>query len=513
MSDTHRKADQRTRILLVDDNPVNLQVLSDAIEPQGFEVLAARDSHLALNIAQRALPDLILLDVVMPQMDGFEVCRRLKKNDLTRDIPVIFLTAKSEVDSVTQGFRAGGVDYITKPFQTEEVVIRISTHVRNRQLTVELTAKNRTLEQRTAELTEANERLRQEVTRREQAEDALQTADEKLHLMRDREVARWGVAGFIGKSKTVAKILADVEKLHQFGTTGVLITGESGTGKELIARAIHFGGPRAKEPFIPINCVAVPGELAESMLFGHLRGSFTGAISDRKGVFELAHGGTLFLDEIGGMPLSLQAKLLRVLEDRIITPLGAASGRTVDVRVIAATNVDLQEKITAGEFRHDLYFRLARFPVVTPPLRDRREDIPLLVRHFLDLFATEMGMRPPEISAEALELLTSYAFPGNVRELKNILERALIESGGRIIKPSHLHLLELEVSKPSSHGLGSARPFHDLPLNVEAAEEALIQRALEQTRGNIAEAARILGVNRSRIYRKISREAKSRRRT
>jgi DNA-binding NtrC family response regulator len=509
MSDTHRKADQRTRILLVDDNPVNLQVLSDAIEPQGFEVLAARDSHLALNIAQRALPDLILLDVVMPQMDGFEVCRRLKKNDLTRDIPVIFLTAKSEVDSVTQGFRAGGVDYITKPFQTEEVVIRISTHVRNRQLTVELTAKNRTLEQRTAELTEANERLRQEVTRREQAEDALQTADEKLHLMRDREVARWGVAGFIGKSKTVAKILADVEKLHQFGTTGVLITGESGTGKELIARAIHFGGPRAKEPFIPINCVAVPAELAESMLFGHLRGSFTGAIADRKGVFELAHGGTLFLDEIGGMALSLQAKLLRVLEDRIITPLGAASGRTVDVRVIAATNVDLQEKITAGEFRHDLYFRLARFPVVTPPLRDRREDIPLLVRHFLDLFAIEMGMRPPEISAEALELLTSYAFPGNVRELKNILERALIESGGRIIKPSHLHLLELEVSKPSSHGLGSAHPFHNLPLNVEAAEEALIQRALEQTRGNIAEAARILGVNRSRIYRKIAREAKS----
>jgi DNA-binding NtrC family response regulator len=493
---------EKEKLLVADDNPVNINVLRDALEPHGYEILAAPNGDTALKIAQRALPGLILLDIMMPGLDGFSVCRLLKTIDATREIPVIFLTARQELESLAEAFQAGGVDYVTKPFQPEEILIRIETHLRTRRLTRELTEKNAALEQRTAELTAANEQLRHEVSRRERAEDAVQAADEKLAVLADREADRWGVAGFIGKSKTVSRILQDVRKLHNFGATSVLLTGESGTGKELIARAIHCGGQRSAQPFIPVNCVAIPAELAESMFFGHLKGSFTGALADRKGFFELADRGTLFLDEIGDMPLALQAKLLRVLEDGVVMPVGAGAGKTVDVRVIAATNVDLHAKIAAGAFRQDLYFRLARFTVVTPPLRERHEDIPILARHFLNLFAVEMGVRAVEIDQAAINILTAYGFPGNVRELKNIIERALIESGGKRVEPRHLHLLH-PPSSPVSPPISTHR-YSDLPLSVEAAEAELIQRALVQTSGNIAEAARLLGINRTRIYRKLA---------
>jgi DNA-binding NtrC family response regulator len=485
------------KLLVADDNPVNINVLRDSLEPNGYEILAAPNGEIALKIAERAQPGLILLDIMMPGMTGLDVCRKLKSADATREIPVIFLTAKQETESLAEAFAVGGVDYVTKPFQTEEILIRIENHLKAQRLTRELKEKN-------AELTAANEKLQLEVSRRERAEDAVQVADEKLAVIAGREADRWGVAGFIGRSKTVARILQDVKKLHNFGATSVLLTGESGTGKELIARAIHVGGQRTREPFIPVNCVAIPGELAESMFFGHLKGSFTGAISDRKGFFELADRGTLFLDEIGDMPLPLQAKLLRVLEDGIIAPIGAAVGRRVDVRVIAATNVDLHSKIAAGAFRKDLYFRLARYTVVTPPLRERPEDIPILVQHFLDMFALEMGIRSAEIDERALGILEVYPFPGNVRELKNILERALIESGGKRVEPRHLNLMniaDMELPQPSPDAVPR---FADLPLSVEAAEEQLIQRALGQTNGNIAEAARLLGINRTRIYRKLA---------
>ncbi len=231
-----------------------------------------------------------------------------------------------------------------------------------------------------------------------------------------------------------------MKRLQNFGSVNVLITGESGTGKELVARALHFGSNRAKGPFIPVNCVAIPEELAESMLFGHIRGAFTGATMDRKGYFEMAHGGTLFLDEIGDMPVTLQAKLLRVLEDGCITPLGSTRERKVDVRVVAATNANLAAQIDSGAFRQDLYFRLAQYTVALPPLRDRREDMPLLAQHFLRLFAAEMGIPTPAMDAEALRLLAAHPFPGNVRELKNVIERALIESGGLQVRAEHLRL-------------------------------------------------------------------------
>lgn len=240
---------------------------------------------------------------------------------------------------------------------------------------------------------------------------------------------------------TLKRILEDVQRLSSHGATSVLITGESGTGKELIARAIHFGDVKAGGPFIPVNCSTIPDKLAESTLFGQVRGAFTGAHGDRKGCFELADGGTLFFDEISELPPALQSKLLRVLDDGIVTPVGATEGRRVEVRVLAASNADLQSLIAAGRFREDLYYRLARFTVEVPPLRDRREDIALLVDHFLRLFAAEMAVPHPTISPAALESLRAYDFPDNVRELKNIVERALIESGGETIGEEHLHLL------------------------------------------------------------------------
>ncbi len=254
-----------------------------------------------------------------------------------------------------------------------------------------------------------------------------------------------------------------------------------------------------------MNCVAIPGELAESMLFGHVRGSFTGATADRKGWFELADGGTLFLDEIGDMAPPLQAKLLRVLEDGEIVPVGASQAKRVDVRVVAATNADLDERIASGAFRQDLYFRLARYLVEMPPLRDRVEDIGLLAEHFLALFATEMGVPKPTLTPSALALLEGYTFPGNVRELKNMIERALIESGGEPIEPAHLRLIARAPRRVES--AVHAAPPASLPLNLDAAEQALIQRALQETAGNIVAAARLLGVNRSRIYRRFRHTA------
>jgi len=484
------------KILLVDDNPVNLKVLGDALEPQGYAILAAPSGEVALRVAAAGAPELILLDVIMPGLDGIETCRRLKQNEATRDIPVIFISAKNEMESVVAGFRAGGIDYITKPFQNEEVLVRVENHLKRVRLTRELLDKNRALGL-------ANERLLKEIELRTRAEDALQTADEKLSTLSKREAERWGVAGLVGKSKTVARILEDIHKLHTFGATSVLLTGESGTGKELIARAIHFGGQRAGAPFIPVNCVAIPDDLAESLFFGHLKGSFTGAIGDRKGYFESADGGTLFLDEIGDMPLSLQAKLLRVLEDGIVTPIGATEGKRVNVRVLAATNVDLNARIAGGTFRQDLYFRLARFTVVNPPLRQRREDISLLADHFLNLFAREMGVRASRLSAGALAMLEAYDFPGNVRELKNIIERSLIESGGGEIQPAHLQLAA-RAPKSFPAPASYAELASDLPLNLEKAEDLLIQRALAAANGNIAEAARLLGVHRTRIYRNLA---------
>jgi DNA-binding NtrC family response regulator len=452
-----------------------------------------------MEIARLDVPNLVLLDIMLPGIDGFEVCRQLKSDERTRATPVIFITAKDETLSVVEGFRAGGVDYITKPFQTDEVVARVETHLRISRLTQALADKN-------IELSAANERLQKEINRRRDAEEARRAADEQLSVYASREADRWGIVGFIGRSPTLKRILEDVQHLQSFGATSVLITGESGTGKELIARAIHFGGTKAGGPFIPVNCSAIPGELAESILFGHVRGAFTGAHADRRGWFELAHGGTLFLDEISEMPLTLQPKLLRVLEDGIVAPVGATQERRVETRILAASNADFRQLIAAGRFRQDLYFRLARFTVEAPPLRDRREDIPLLVDHFLKMFAIEMNLPKPALSAPALATLQAYDFPGNVRELKNIVERSLIESGGAEIQTEHLFFLSHTSSAASDEA--QAREQTDPPaserprakLSGVTDEEKILAHVKQHGSINNTECRRLLAVGMHRAW-------------
>ena len=340
------------------------------------------------------------------------------------------------------------------------------------------------------ELADKNRELEDEIAQR-------QVLKGQLSMISQRESERWGLDGFVGESPVTEAILDQVRMMQENVATSVLITGESGTGKELIARAIHFGGSRRDAPFVPVNCNAIPGELVESALFGHVRGAFTWANEDRVGYFEMADGGTLFLDEMGDMPIELQGRLLRVLEDGEVWRVGSSKGKKVDVRVLAATNADLQKKIEDGGFRRDLYFRLARFTVNAAPLRERKEDIPLLSRHFLRQFAGEMGRDVPDVAVKTIDTLSNYAFPGNVRELKNIIERAMIESRGEQILPRHLHFLEQSMSNGAE--------ADELPMDLDEAERLaalrVVDRAMRMSEGNVSEAARLLGTTRNRIYR------------
>ena len=475
------------KILLVDDQPANLAVLRQLLEAEGYRVVLAPGGQVALRNAGRILPDLVLLDVMMPEMDGFEVCRRLKEDPRTREIPVIFITARDDKEDILAGFAAGGLDYITKPFQEEEVLVRVRTHVRLHRLTRELVHKN--------------EELERQIARSEKLSG-------RLSMLAESEAASWGLEDFIGESPTIQRIFEEIRLLQDNPATSVLIAGESGTGKELIARAIHFGSGQQDGPFVPVNCAALPGELAESLLFGYVKGAFTGANADREGHFEVAHGGTLFLDEISEMPNGLQAKLLRVLEDGQVWRVGAREGRKVEVRVIAATNANLQQRLQEGNFRQDLYFRLAHFTVEVPPLRERRKDIPPLARHFLKLLAVEMRREPPLLSEAVLERLREYDYPGNVRELKNIIERALIESNGGEIRPRHLHFLVTGDEQASSPETPS--PLPELPLDIDQAiaetERRVVRRALELSDGNVSAATRLLNTNRNRMYRILGQE-------
>jgi len=477
------------KILLVDDQPANLDLLRRVLEAQGCKVLLAPSGQIALKNVSRARPDLILLDVMMPEMDGYEVCARLKADPDTVDIPVIFITARDEEGDVVRGFEVGAVDYVAKPFRDQEVLRRVRTHVRLHQLNRELLAKN--------------EELESEIARRTRL-------DNRLSMISQQEEERWGLEGFVGESPTIRRIFEEIRLMQESAATSVLIGGESGTGKELIARAIHFGGARRDGPFVAVNCATMPSDLAESQLFGHVRGAFTGAEGDRAGHFELAHGGTLFLDEVGEMSLELQPKLLRVLEDGEVWRVGAKAARQVDVRILAATNADLQQRLSEGSFRQDLYFRLARFTVTAPPLRQREEDIPLLAQHFLRLFAAEMGGEPPELGPEVLEALASHAFPGNVRELKNVIERALIESRGQQILPQHLHF-QVQGGGDESPGLVAPEPG-EMPLELDEAvartELLVVRRAIEQCDGNVSAATRLLGTNRNRVYRILDQDKK-----
>ena len=427
-------------ILVVDDTPENLQLFVQILGEQGYTVRPAPEGELALEYAKMTPPDLILLDVKMPGMDGYQVCEHLKADLRTRDIPVIFVSALSEVFDKTKAFALGGIDYIVRPFQVEEVLARVETHLTLRHLRRQLQQENLRLEERvkarTVELEESNKALKQEISERKRVELELQRSlSEIQHLkeqvqaenvyLREEIQLEHNFQEIVGHSDILKALLFKVGQVAPTNTT-VLISGETGTGKELIARAIHHASSRKKRSMLKMNCAALPASLIEHELFGHEKGAFTGAQCRQIGRFELADGTSLFLDEIGELPLELQAKLLRVLQDGEFERLGNPRTIKVDVRVIAATNRDLEKEVRAGRFRRDLYYRLNVYPLSVPPLREHREDIPLLVRAFVDKFGKKIGKRIEAVPQSVMYALHQYSWPGNVRELENVIERAVI---------------------------------------------------------------------------------------
>jgi formate hydrogenlyase transcriptional activator len=438
-------------ILVVDDTPHNISILFDALSHYGYRVLTEQDGKSALEQVAYAQPDLILLDVMMPGMNGFETCRRLKANPATAEVPVIFMTASSETIDKVNGFNLGAVDYITKPFQLPEVLARVQTHLALQQMRHQLQQANEVLEARVTERTEA---LQKALTEVEALKDQLQAENTYL-----RDEIRQST-GFDGQ------VLRKVEQVAPTTTT-VLILGESGTGKELLARAIHQRSSRKNQPLIKVNCAALPATLIESELFGHEKGAFTGATGQKIGRFELANNGTLFLDEIGEMPLDLQSKLLRVLQEGEFERVGGTKTVRVNVRVLAATNRTLETEIEAGRFREDLYYRLNVFPVRSLSLRERKEDIPLLVRHFCDKHGPAMNRRIEQIPQRVIDTLTAYNWPGNIRELENIVERSLIGSAGR----------QLDLGEWFGHNPTMARRV--TPQTLEDVERSHITAVLE----------------------------------
>ena len=428
------------RVLIVDDDAANIDVLHRCLESEGYRIHVARDGERALAIATRTQLHAILLDIGLPGMNGFEVCRCLLQNHATRHVPVIFITARDDAAARADSFRAGGVDYITKPIDDAEVRARVRVHIELAGLRAELERKTGELARLVNETAEINAQLLAEADLRKRAESAKDRADARAAAATQREAEQWGMGAIIGRSATINAVRE--EMAHLRGTTvGVLITGESGTGKELVARALHLESERAAGPFVALNCAAIPRELAESVLFGHSKGAFSGATADQPGYFAAANGGTLFLDEIGAMPTELQPKLLRALEEGRVYRVGDAQAHPIDARVIAATNADPAREIEAGRLRADLYFRLARFTLSLPPLRERPEDVSLLADHFLSQFAREMGRARPALDAEARIRLQHYSFPGNVRELRNMMEHALLRSRDGTVTCEHIHFL------------------------------------------------------------------------
>jgi len=462
------------KVLIVDDEPFNVDLLEQELADAGVETLAARDGQAALSKAANDGPDLILLDIMMPGMDGFEVCESLKATEATQAIPVIFMTALAEPGEKLRGFQAGAVDYITKPFQTEELLARVRVHLELRRIRRELEARN--------------ERLREEMAAHRRARATID------HLVDEIE-SEHNFGEIIGESPALQALFGELEQVAATDST-VLIQGETGTGKELVARALHARSPRTARPLIRVNCAALPRELVESELFGHEKGAFTGATQLRRGRFELADNGTVFLDEAGELPLEAQAKLLRVLQEQEFERVGGSATLSCNVRIIAATNRRLDEAVAAGAFRSDLFYRLNVFPVTVPPLRKRREDIPVLARHFMARAARQLGKPLEDLSPAFLEQAAAYDWPGNVRELENLVMRAAILSRGPLLEPT-----EPPAAPADRDAEASANPAA-APQTLAAVERGHILAMLERT-GWVIEgdhgAAAILGLNPSTL--------------
>ena len=478
-------------LLVVDDDLHVRQTLEALLTGEGYEVRCAESGEMALMFAGEYPPELVLLDIRLPDMDGFEICRRLRGDPRTGRILVIFISGLNEVVDKVKGFAAGGVDYITKPFQGEEVLARVGSHLDLKRTKEALQRAHDELDEkvkeRTADLAKAKEELQARLLEIEVLKERLE--NENIYLRQDLQLAS-NFGEIIGQSDALKYVFSRVNQVAPTDSA-VLILGETGTGKGLIARAIHQLSGRKEQPLVNVDCAALPPNLIESELFGREKGAFTGAATRQIGRFELADGGTIVLDEIAELPLELQAKLLRAIQDREFERLGSPHTIKVDVRIVASTRRDLKEEVLKGRFREDLYYRLHVFPITIPPLRQRVEDIPLLVNHFVTKFVRKMKKDIKTIPKQTLVALEAYSWPGNVRELEHVIERAVIITEG-----STLHLAEkLEVSVPAGPG-GQAIE------SLDEAQRKHILRALEKTDWKIEGkqgAAHLLGINPSTL--------------
>lgn len=452
------------RILIVDDESGIRATLAQLLEYEGYEARAVGSGLEGLAEYDRWRPHLVFLDVKMAGIDGLETLKRLRVLDPAA--VVVMISGHASIADAVEATHLGAYDILEKPLDTDRILV---------------TLRNATGH---VELREENARLRETIQR---------------------------TGEIVGRSAAIHGLLGQIAKVA--GTPArVLITGENGTGKELVARAIHTQSPRAKGPFIEVNCAAIPAELIESELFGHMKGSFTGAVADRAGKFEQADGGTLFLDEIGDMSLAAQAKVLRVLQEGEVTRIGGSKVRKVDVRVVAATNKRLEDEIGEGRFREDLYYRLNVVPIVVPPLRERREDIPMLVQHFIQRLAGDGGVAPRPVDDAALERLMALDWPGNVRELRNTVERMLILAVGPRVTIADVDRLVGARAGEAPGALGALEQFTTYEEFKLAAERAFLLAKLRQFDWNVAETARVLDMPRSNLYKKIERHGLARER-
>jgi two-component system, NtrC family, nitrogen regulation response regulator NtrX len=451
------------RVLVVDDEKGIRGALSQLLEYEGYEVRAAENAVDALAEVERWQPHLTFMDVKMAGIDGLEALKRIR--DADPFAVVVMISGHGTIQTAVEATQLGAYDFLEKPLDTDRVLVTLRNAMRH------------------AGLQEENVRLRETVEMRHE---------------------------IVGRSFVIRALIEKIERVAP-SPARVLITGENGTGKELVARAVHRLSSRADKPLVEVNCAAIPSELIESELFGHVKGSFTGAVADRAGRFEQADGGTLFLDEIGDMSLAAQAKVLRVLEDGVVTRIGGSKTVGVDVRVIAATNKDLPAEIASNNFREDLFYRLNVVPVHVPPLRERREDIPLLVTHFASQLARD-GVAPREFSTEAVQLLAQMEWPGNVRELRNTVERLQILSSARTIAAADVERLvgRHSADQTSIGNLVECRTFEEFK---EAAERAFLLAKLRECDWNVSETARHLEMPRSNLYKKIERYGLARERS
>jgi DNA-binding NtrC family response regulator len=435
-------------ILLADDEEKILKTLGRALRDEGHDVVTTSSARETLRLLGERTFDLLIVDYLMPEKTGLDVIRELGASSAEAERPaIVMMTAHGSIESAVEAMKLGARDYLQKPFEVDELL----------------------------------------VTARRAIED--QRARLGLRYLLSEREAEFGHYGIVGHSRAVRELLARAERVAASKST-VLLTGETGTGKELVARAIHARSAQRDMPLIKVNCAAIPEALLESELFGHTRGAFTGAVASKKGRFALADGGTIFLDEIATISPAVQAKLLRVLQDREFEPLGAERTQRVDVRVIAATNRDLRQMVSDGRFQEDLYYRLNVIPITLPPLRERREDVPLLVDHFVRRFSASMGKPLLEVDPAVLDELTRYDWPGNVRELENTIERAVVLATGRTLTRDTVWLMGA-AAPPASAGL----PSLGLHQNVEWAERETIRRALERAGGVKKDAAELMGIS------------------